>query len=184
MIFRIDSQQKWSKVSLAVRWRNFNGFFSYSASLLFWLASSEFWRKRKGRKESTWYSSLRVVAGCIAIVNYVLATTIVVVGRDDATEKSTRRLLCDAPAMHCCICARMRREEDQRPSVSPVYFCQRAAITLFTAAAIINSPGNRNFSRLCGWVEINCLDCRRAAMRVPRFARSICSHRISEHTSR
>lgn len=184
MIFRRDSTKVvWSFVSSSLK-KNIDGFFSYSASLLFWLASSEFWRKRKGRKESTRYSSLRVVAGCIAIVNYVLATTIVVVGRDDATEKSTRRLLCDAPAMHCCICARMRREEDQRPSVSPVYFCQRAAITLFTAAAVINSPGNRNFSRLCGWVEINCLDCRRAAMRVPRFARSICSHRISEHTSR
>lgn len=111
-------------------------------------------------------------------------------------EKHAAASVPDAPATHCCICARMRRdrppvirEDDQRPSALSVYFCQRARrLPYYGAAAVINSPGNRNFRKLCGWVEINCCDCRCAAMRVPRwvprFARSICSHRISEHTNR
>lgn len=135
------------------------------------------------------YSSLRVVAGCIAIVNYVLArrnaraTTIVVVAMTQRRKARggfcAMHLRCIAAfARECDATARRIREEDQRPSASTVYIfvSARKAITLFTAAAVINSPGNRNFRRLCGWVEINCRDCRRAAMRVPRFARSIRSH--------
>lgn len=82
------------------------------------------------------------------------------------------RCTCDA-LLHLRENATRPRHPWGRPTpfnVVRVFLSSRAVIILFTAAAVINSPGNRNFRKLCGWVEINCGDCRRAAVRVPRCA--------------
>lgn len=90
------------------------------------------------------------------------ATTIVSWSAAMMQRRKARGGFC---AMHLRCIAAFSRECDARKTNALLrrpYFCQRA-ITLFTATAVINSPGNRNFSRLCGWVKINCLDCRRDA---------------------